>query len=298
MIEGILQIVPIMVTAGLLGAAASTALNKDERSWEAFKWNCVIGVSASFLIPVLLTTVSSNVLQALTDGSAARIDKYLVFAGYCLLGAISAQRLITTLSEKVLQIAKDARTTAQEAKAEAEQSRESVEETKQVVLETRASAEQTKKVVLATKDAIQYGIKEDDLGKPVPASVPHLDKALVDAAFKTDDPWKGKFDGKAEANGRRLDAEVTRLTDLGDTASISLRVISMDPLRPLTGTVQFYIHQSFGKYDPLVPVIEGKALLNLTSWGAFTVGAVCDDGTKLELDLSEHPDAWEPWKSR
>jgi hypothetical protein len=251
----------------------------------------LIGIGATFLIPVFLTTVSSHVLidiaKANSDGSQATIDQYLVYFGFCVLGAISARRLITTLGEKVLQIAKSAEKAAEEAKREAR--------------ETKASAEQMKKVTLATKDAIQYGIKEDDSAKAVPAavSVPNLDLATVEAALKTDDPWKGRFGSKAQANGRELSAELTRLTELGDTAAISLRVVSTDPLRPLTGTVQFFIHQSFGKYDPIVPVIEGKAVLNLTSWGAFTVGAVCDDGaTKLELDLSQHPDAWEPWKSR
>jgi hypothetical protein len=37
-----------------------------------------------------------------------------------------------------------------------------------------------------------------------------------------------------------------------------------------------------------VPVIERRAVLTLMCWGAFTVGAVADQGsTKLELDLSE-----------
>lgn len=287
MMEGLFTILPIMMVAGLLGAAASTALNKDERSWETFKWNFIIGVSASFLIPVLLTTVSSDVLQKLTVTAppAPTLDKYLVFGGYCLLGAISAQRLITTLSEKVLQIARDAKTAAQEAKVEA--------------TETRASMEQTKKVALAAKDAIQYGITENPMEVPAQSIAPPLDPALIEEALTSDDPWKGKFGGKTEVNDRKLQAELVRLADRPSWAVVSLKVNSTSAQRPLTGTVTFFLHPTFKNYNPVVPVSQGEAVLNLTTWGAFTVGAVCDDGrTKLELDLSQHPDAWEPWKSR
>ena len=278
-------VMAIMLSAGILGAGVSTALSKEERTWEAFRWNCVIGIGASFLIPVFLTTVSSKALEAITDPKVpATPDKYFIFSGFCVLGAISARHLITTLSEKVLQVAKNAEKTAQEAKKEAQ--------------ETRVSSEQIKKVALAANDAFHYGIKEQPMEISAQATIAHLDSTILKEALKSDDPWKGRFGSKSVNNGRKLLAEIAQLPERSDSATITFRVISTDSQRPLSGTVMFYIHPSFFNYSPVVPVAQGEAVLNITSWGAFTVGAVCDAGeTQLELDLAEHPDAWEPWKS-
>jgi len=57
--------------------------------------------------------------------------------------------------------------------------------------------------------------------------------------------------------------------------------------------VQFFLHDTFKNDRPIVTVgPNGAAELKLTAWGAFTVGAIADDGrTKLELDLQTLEDA-------
>lgn len=58
--------------------------------------------------------------------------------------------------------------------------------------------------------------------------------------------------------------------------------------------MQFFLHPTFhGNDRPVVAVTPGgTADLALTAWGAFTVGAIADNGaTKLELDLAELPAA-------
>jgi hypothetical protein len=104
-----------------------------------------------------------------------------------------------------------------------------------------------------------------------------------------EDPNKGKFGGSPERNDRRLEAVIAPATDERSAAAdIVLRVISTDPKHPLTGKVRFSLHPTFGRwaeYD--VEVKRGVAKDEITSWGAFTVGAIADEGTtRLELDLA------------
>lgn len=104
-----------------------------------------------------------------------------------------------------------------------------------------------------------------------------------------DDPWKGVFGGRRTNGTRELDADVTPIGVPG-LFRVRLRVRSTSPDRdPLRGVVQFFLHPTFTNDRPIVSVSPGGvAELTLTSYGAFTVGALADDGrTKLELDLAE-----------
>lgn len=109
-----------------------------------------------------------------------------------------------------------------------------------------------------------------------------------------DDPWKGVFGGNQESNNRRITASVVPMTGGSDWYKIHLVVESTSPKNsPLKGNVQFFLHDSFHNDRPVVTVRQdGIAELYLKAWGAFTVGVLADDGkTRLELDLSELPDA-------
>lgn len=101
-----------------------------------------------------------------------------------------------------------------------------------------------------------------------------------------DDPQKGQWGGKDEANGRKLTAKVT--PDSGSFYRILLTVKSVDSKHPLTGKVTFHLHDSFKPDVMTAKVIDGVATLTIFAWGAFTVGVEADDNeTKLELDLAD-----------
>ncbi len=106
----------------------------------------------------------------------------------------------------------------------------------------------------------------------------------------SDDPQKGKWGGKPIVKDRELKAEVKKLGDSG-LYSIDVTVQSLNPKgNPLTGFVAFHLHPSFANPNPVINVVKEVATLNLTAYGSFTVGAVCDNGkTTLELNLSEVP---------
>jgi len=117
-----------------------------------------------------------------------------------------------------------------------------------------------------------------------------------------DDPQKGRFGGKAENNGRKLNATVTP----GSSDSffdITIWVESTDSKNPLNTDVIFYLHDSLRPSVYAIKpgeFVDGKAIDNtIRAWGAFTVGAITDNGdTLLELDLAELPDAPKLFRER
>jgi hypothetical protein len=115
----------------------------------------------------------------------------------------------------------------------------------------------------------------------------------------SDDPQKGRFGGQEERNGRRISAVVEQSASKSDWCKIVLRVTSVG--KPLSGKVAFYLHDDFEPDRYIIPVTSGEATLKLRAGGAFTVGAIADDGeTLLELDLATSPNVSGPadWRAR
>ncbi|HEY2292288.1 MAG TPA: pYEATS domain-containing protein [Thermoanaerobaculia bacterium] len=111
-----------------------------------------------------------------------------------------------------------------------------------------------------------------------------------------EDPQKGQWGGSSSANGRQLSAQVRPLSD--DWFEVELEVSSSSS-HPLVGSVEFHLHPTF--FEPIrrVEADDGRARVRLGAWGAFTVGAICDDGrTTLELDLSQNPSFPERFRAR
>lgn len=111
------------------------------------------------------------------------------------------------------------------------------------------------------------------------------------------DPQKGLWGGKREANFRAVKAGTIRaLRSDPDFFRIPLEVWSTDSSgHPLTGLVRFHLHDTFEPQVEEVEAVGGVARLELVAYGAFTVGIEGEDGTKLEIDLSD-PDIDAPKK--
>jgi hypothetical protein len=119
------------------------------------------------------------------------------------------------------------------------------------------------------------------------------------APASSGDPNKGKFGGSPVVNGRVLRATIQPSESQAGLYRISLSVSSTSKSNPLTGFVTFHIHPTFRHREVTRPVENGIASLTLVAWGAFTVGALADNGaTQLELDLATHPDATLDFRSR
>ena len=108
----------------------------------------------------------------------------------------------------------------------------------------------------------------------------------------SDDPNKGRFGGLAESNGRKLSATIKPLAGpKSSRCAVNIKVLSMDPARPLIGKVKLYLHPTFGQWSVYeIDARGGVAEETISSYGAFTIGAELDGGkTHLELDLVNVP---------
>jgi tetratricopeptide (TPR) repeat protein len=114
--------VVVMILAGIYGGIINYFLESEKaisRSKLTIWQMIVIGIGASFLVPLFLTLISSNLVNL----KQLEFSKILVFFGFCLIAAISSRRFIMTISERLLREvreAKDVAAQAQEAIAEKE----------------------------------------------------------------------------------------------------------------------------------------------------------------------------------
>jgi hypothetical protein len=113
------------------------------------------------------------------------------------------------------------------------------------------------------------------------------------------DPNAGRFGGSEESNGRKLSATVQRI-DNTEYFSIDLEVRSIAGAKKLEGRVLFYLHHTFDRSVIATLARDGIARLDgIEAYGAFTVGAVADEGeTMLELNLARLPRAPDDFKNR
>lgn len=106
-----------------------------------------------------------------------------------------------------------------------------------------------------------------------------------------DDPWRDAFGGSATVRGYTLKGVVKPREDSSDYFDVELAVdadLAQEPDAP-GKSVQFFLHPTFGK-DAARSVSFNQAgvapLSPLMAYGAFTVGALVEDGTLLELNLA------------
>lgn len=107
------------------------------------------------------------------------------------------------------------------------------------------------------------------------------------------DPNKNQYGGKSENNNRKIIPTITSVDD-SDLFRVMLTVTSMSEDAPMSegDVVLFALHNTFPDPYKIVTVRDGKATLEIISYGAFTVGVLCDEGkTELEYDLATLPSA-------
>jgi len=118
------------------------------------------------------------------------------------------------------------------------------------------------------------------------------------------DPQKGRWGGLAERNGRRLQATLVDTSSSDSLFVVHIVVESIDNT-PLVGPVVFHLHPTFQHNVIRVGRVQDArraGLYDVTSYGAFTVGAQARDGAGrwigLELDLADLPDLPKPYRDR
>jgi len=143
-------IVSVMVFAGLLGGLVNYFLTrKNDPDGSSFWKSTTLGVAASLLVPLFLNMISSSLLESIHGGASAAPDllKIFVFAGFCLVAAISSTAFIKTLSDRILQEAREAKKVAHQAEKKASEVRSDI----QPILEKETEVGTTDDSAVATK---------------------------------------------------------------------------------------------------------------------------------------------------
>lgn len=116
-------LVLIMVVAGIAGGLLNHLLGKREDGTEIGMWQSLLAsVVAAFMVPLFLNTISSNLVDSIvgTSSSPGNPSKLFIFAGFCLIAAVSAKAFVTTLSAKVLSEVKETRKEVEQVKGQLE----------------------------------------------------------------------------------------------------------------------------------------------------------------------------------
>lgn len=177
---------------------------------------------------------------------------------------------------------------AEEAKKAAEADKDKAEK------ERIAMEEQKRKAVIEMEEAKKNELKKQKQMEALADSGTEREMLKTESQFisddNNDDPHAGKFGGKAEANGRKIEAHVEETPFDPNRFFVELEVFSTDTNKPLEGEVKFFLHPTYRNPERVLPVLNGRVDLHLVAWGSYTVGVECDNGqTKLELDLSKIP---------
>jgi len=111
MIPNIWTLLGIMTVAGAFGGLINYFIERRDNSEKAsIVRSLVVGIGASYLVPLFLNMISSDLMRQL-DQDAGRL---LVFVGFCLIAAITSSAFIRSLSDRVLKEASEAKQLSKE----------------------------------------------------------------------------------------------------------------------------------------------------------------------------------------
>ena len=114
------MLIVVMLSAGTVGGLLNyyTSQSADPDHSSILK-SIIAGICASFLVPLFLNMISSNLIDTIrgSANTSSDVSKLFVFAGFCLIAAISSSAFIRTLSDRVLAEAKAAKEEAKGSKA-------------------------------------------------------------------------------------------------------------------------------------------------------------------------------------
>jgi hypothetical protein len=134
-------IIPVMIGAGLLGGLVNYFVTRrDDPEGSSFWKSATLGIAASLLVPLFLNMISSSLLDSIRTGTPNfDSSKVLVFLGFCLVAAISSTSFIKTLSDRILQEARDAKKAARQADKKVSEVQSAI----QPIVEKETEAEET-----------------------------------------------------------------------------------------------------------------------------------------------------------
>lgn len=106
MANHIFVLVAVMLMAGVFGGLVNYYMQSQyDPDTTSLPRSLVVGIGASFLVPVVLALVNSDLITE----SSQDATRFLIFTGFCLIAAIASRFVVTSVSDRILSEARRAR---------------------------------------------------------------------------------------------------------------------------------------------------------------------------------------------
>lgn len=106
MANHIFVLVAVMLMAGVFGGLVNYYMQSQyDPDTTSLPRSLVVGIGASFLVPVVLALVNSDLVAQSREDST----RFLIFTGFCLIAAIASRFVVTSVSDRILSEARAAR---------------------------------------------------------------------------------------------------------------------------------------------------------------------------------------------
>ncbi|WP_153397668.1 YEATS-associated helix-containing protein [Chryseobacterium vaccae] len=212
---------------------------------------------------------------------------YLIWTAYCLLAACAGMRFIDLLMSRVIskEYIKQAETTINEQNKEIKDLKK-----ESVIAENNYKVSEPLQLQMASQASVlKSGISTGEQSKMLLSQLPPITHA--------NDPQKGRFGGKNNVNGKTLSVDYDSYIIPG-FLNLTIKVSADEG--ELTSDVYLFLHNSFARS---IIHLEGygkkEVEYKIPSYGAFTIGAILDNGdTLLELDIAELKNFPESFRNR
>lgn len=206
-------------------------------------------------------------------------------------------------TDRLINALKDTERKLEDATTEKEQAQQEKEQVRQ---EAISNFEQSQKDVAITvthervsnsqslSDTVSIEQLKDNDGEIMKSEIEKL-KQKVQSVISTkttvvpDDLQKNVWGGKQERNGIKITAAVKK-NNWQNLFDVLLRISKSDGSY-LDKPVAVFLHDSYKFPNNVVFITpsNGEAELSFLAYEAFTIGALLEDGTELELDLNDLP---------
>jgi hypothetical protein len=160
----VILLLVVMTGSGLLGGAANhLLLQQDDPENAKRSRSFILGLVASFVVPLLLRTVSSDLIDKITSiryGSGLPFD-FFVFTSFCLVAAVLSRTFVETVSKRLLAEVERAKRESKEAKTQAVIAEERVSQAEPVL--RKAMDELSEPQPTAARMVVSPALQTEDL---------------------------------------------------------------------------------------------------------------------------------------
>lgn len=186
--ERVLIVVGIMLVTGLLGGygayliepAAEPPVHSPRK---VLIRSLFLGVIAALAVPLFLSLTKSRLMGSIfaplsTPPSPPAFEDYLIFAGLCVIAAVSAHRFIMSVTDRILQRVDQAERTAVRAEKTAEQAKLEAQEGEEADDPNAPRPPESEQLMV---------MQSDSPSEPVALSADELNalKALMSKTYRT-----------------------------------------------------------------------------------------------------------------